>query len=108
VGGRPGTVRRVARSALSNLMMVRSVEVQAELLRAEEVAQLLGVGRSKVFEMIRSRELPMIRMGRSVRVPPPELSEGDRQRLSFLEDMAESGADLEGRRMMPRQGQELG
>jgi excisionase family DNA binding protein len=50
-------------------MMVRSVEVQAELLRAEEVAQLLGVGRSKVFEMIRSRELPMIRMGRSVRVP---------------------------------------
>jgi excisionase family DNA binding protein len=50
-------------------MIVRSAEVQVELLRAEEVAQVLGVGRSKVFEMIRSHELPMIRMGRCVRVP---------------------------------------
>jgi excisionase family DNA binding protein len=45
------------------------------LLRAEEVATLLGVGRSKVWEMIWSGELPAIRMGRLVRVPRSRLDE---------------------------------
>jgi excisionase family DNA binding protein len=42
--------------------------VERELLRAEEVARVLGVGRSKVFEMFKAGELPVIRIGRSVRV----------------------------------------
>ena len=44
-------------------------EMERELLRAEEVARVLSVGRSKVFEMFRAGELPVIRLGRSVRVP---------------------------------------
>ena len=40
-----------------------------ELLRVEEVALVLGVGRSTVFVMIRRHELPVIRIGRLVRVP---------------------------------------
>jgi excisionase family DNA binding protein len=43
------------------------------LIRAEEAAKLLGLGRSKVFQMIATGELPVIRMGRSVRVPKAEL-----------------------------------
>lgn len=39
------------------------------LLKAADVAQLLGLGRSKVFAMLASGELPVVRMGRSVRVP---------------------------------------
>ena len=39
------------------------------LLRAGEVARLLGLGRSKVFAMLAAGELPAIRIGRSVRVP---------------------------------------
>jgi excisionase family DNA binding protein len=39
------------------------------LLRAGEVAKLLGLGRSKVFAMLAIGELPVIRIGRSVRVP---------------------------------------
>lgn len=39
------------------------------LLRAGEVARLLGLGRSKVFAMLAAGELPAIRFGRSVRVP---------------------------------------
>lgn len=39
------------------------------LLKAAEVAQLLGLGRSKVFAMLGVGELPVVRMGRSVRVP---------------------------------------
>lgn len=43
------------------------------LLRAEEAAELLGVGRSKVWELIWAQELPAIRIGRLVRVPRVEL-----------------------------------
>jgi excisionase family DNA binding protein len=39
------------------------------LLKAGGVGQLLGFGRSKVFAMLAAGELPVIRIGRSVRVP---------------------------------------
>ena len=39
------------------------------LLKAGDVAKLLGLGRSKVFTMLAVGELPVIRIGRSVRVP---------------------------------------
>ena len=39
------------------------------LLRAEEVARLLGIGRTKTFEMLARGELPVVRIGRAVRVP---------------------------------------
>jgi len=39
------------------------------LLKAGEVAKLLGLGRSTVFAMLAVGELPVIRIGRSVRVP---------------------------------------
>jgi excisionase family DNA binding protein len=38
------------------------------LLRPEEVAGILGVGRTKVFELIRTGELRSIKLGRSRRV----------------------------------------
>jgi excisionase family DNA binding protein len=40
-----------------------------ELLRAHEVARLLGIGRSKTYELIARGELPSLRIGRLVRVP---------------------------------------
>jgi excisionase family DNA binding protein len=39
------------------------------LLRAAEVATLLGLGRSTVFALLAAGELPVVRIGRSVRVP---------------------------------------
>ena len=39
------------------------------LLKAEEVAKLLRIGRSKVFAMLAAGELPVVRLGRLVRVP---------------------------------------
>jgi excisionase family DNA binding protein len=39
------------------------------LLRASEVARLLGIGRSKVYEMMQTGELPTVRIGSAVRVP---------------------------------------
>ena len=39
------------------------------LLRPTEAAEAIGIGRSKVYELLASGELPSIRIGCSVRVP---------------------------------------
>lgn len=38
------------------------------LLRPEEAARLLGIGRSTVYELIATKQLPSIRIGRAIRV----------------------------------------
>ncbi len=45
----------------------------ATLLRAEEVAKVLRIGRTRTFELLGSGELPVIRIGRVVRVPKADL-----------------------------------
>jgi excisionase family DNA binding protein len=45
------------------------------LLTVGDVAKLLGLGRSKVFAMLAVGELPVIRIGRSVRVPRAALED---------------------------------
>jgi excisionase family DNA binding protein len=45
------------------------------LLKAGKVAEVLGLGRSKVFAMLAVGELPVIRIGRSVRVPRAALED---------------------------------
>jgi excisionase family DNA binding protein len=41
---------------------------QRLLLRIPEVADTLGIGRTKIYEMIATGELPTIRVGRAVRI----------------------------------------
>jgi excisionase family DNA binding protein len=55
------------------------------LLRAEEVAKVLGLGRSKVFEMLRANELPVVRIGRS-----PESSVPVAQLERWIQERQES------------------
>jgi excisionase family DNA binding protein len=43
------------------------------LLKVEDVQRLLGIGRWKVYELITRGELPVLRIGRLVRVPRPAL-----------------------------------
>ncbi len=39
------------------------------LLKPMEAAEMLGIGRSRTYEMLAQGELPSIRIGRSVRIP---------------------------------------
>ena len=43
------------------------------LVRPSEAAELLGLGRSKVYALIASGELPSVKIGKSIRVPVEEL-----------------------------------
>ncbi|MDP9250264.1 MAG: helix-turn-helix domain-containing protein [Chloroflexota bacterium] len=56
------------------------VDQEHELMRPDEVATFLGLGRSKTYELIASREIPVVAIGRSVRVPRAALREWVRQR----------------------------
>jgi len=60
---------------------VITVDQESLLLRAEEVARLLGIGRTKVYELIGRGELPVVRIGRLVRVPRAELEQWIRDRV---------------------------
>ncbi len=51
------------------------------LLRVEEAAKLLGVGRTTVFAMVSARELRVVRIGRSVRIPREALEHWIREHL---------------------------
>ena len=46
-----------------------------KLLRATEVAALLGLGRSKVYDMMKRGQLPVVRIGKAIRVPAHALDE---------------------------------
>ncbi len=43
------------------------------LLRVDEAAKLLQVGRNKVYELVASGELPSVRIGRQLRIPAEAL-----------------------------------
>lgn len=45
------------------------------LLSPEEAAEMLGVGRSRVYDLMRKRELLSVRIGKSRRVPVAALQE---------------------------------
>ena len=65
---RTGSLARSAEGGAGALDREQDKEV-VELLRAQEVARILGVGRSKAYEWMLRGELPVIRIGRLVRVP---------------------------------------
>ena len=52
------------------------------LLRPAEAADALGVSRSKIYELLAARALPVVRVGNSVRVPADVLRQWLQQRLA--------------------------
>ena len=46
---------------------------QPLLLTAPQVAKLLNLGRTKVYELIGTKQLPVVRFGRAVRVSSASL-----------------------------------
>ncbi|MDQ2744600.1 MAG: helix-turn-helix domain-containing protein [Chloroflexota bacterium] len=43
------------------------------LLRLDEVREALAIGQSKLYQLIDSGEIPVVRIGRAVRVPRAEV-----------------------------------
>ncbi len=69
-------------------MVREEVRVERLLLRPMEAAEILGLGRAKIYELLREGALPSIRIGKAVRIP------ADRLR-TWVEDQA-SGVSVGG------------
>ena len=56
---------------MSERLPIAAAGVPADrlLLRVDEAARLCGIGRSKMYELVASSEVPSIAIGRSRRVP---------------------------------------
>jgi excisionase family DNA binding protein len=52
------------------------------LLDSREVERLLGIGRTKVYELIAREQIPVVRIGRSVRIPRDQLRTWIEQRTA--------------------------
>jgi excisionase family DNA binding protein len=69
--------------------IMRTAEPEKLLLRIEEAAVLLSMGRAKAYQMAQSGQMPgVVRMGRSVRVSAAVLRgwvEGEAQRQNGRE-----------------------
>ena len=61
------------------------------LLRVEEAAELLSLGRSKVYELIRDGRLPVVHIGRSARVPARAVNDFVE---ALIAEAADASADL--------------
>jgi excisionase family DNA binding protein len=53
----------------------RQDTVQPMLLTVPQVCKALGLGRTKVYELIQVEGLPVVRFGRAVRVSPISLEQ---------------------------------
>ena len=56
------------------------------LLRPEEAARELGIGRSKTYELLKRGEIPSIRIGRSVRVPAEKLRQWINEQAELVQE----------------------
>ena len=72
---RSGTVdRRSGRGRGPRRRLELSSPLDVPLLNADEAAQLLHVPRSTLYELVRSRHLPHVRLGRSLRFTREQLA----------------------------------
>ena len=65
------------------------------LLRPEEAAKLLSVGRSKIYALLASGEVPSVRVGHAVRVPAEALREWVARRTSDAVAGADATSDAD-------------
>jgi len=58
------------------------------LLRIPEAAARLGLGRSTVYELIQRNSIPVVRIGKSVRVPASRLAAWVERQVAEVEEGA--------------------
>lgn len=62
-------MRRTASTAPSTTSPDRSAPVTKLLLTADEAAEIVGIGRTKVYELLRLGHIESVRIGRCRRIP---------------------------------------
>ena len=63
------TTHDVEHTPMAEDVPSRTPEISKRLLTIREAAQVLGVGRTTVYELIANAELEVVHIGRSARIP---------------------------------------
>jgi len=74
------------------------------LLDSREVSRVLGIGRTKVFQMMARAELPVVRIGRCVRVPHAALRAWVEEQIASAGVPSSSSWRSAGRQSIGRSG----
>ena len=53
--------------------------MERQLITVSETAKILGIGRTKAYELVRTNALPVVRLGKAIRIPKGAL-------LQFIDD----------------------
>lgn len=64
------------------------IDPDFELLRASDVMQVLGIGRTKAYQLMQDGTLPVLRIGKAVRVPKGALLNWIHERTEALDRTA--------------------
>lgn len=91
----------VTKGSIRSFPVSTSEQATRLLLDSREVATLLGLGRTKVFELMAAGDLPVIRIGRSVRVPREALIAWIRQTAQLPPTKASFSSAEEGSEVQP-------
>jgi prophage regulatory protein len=67
------------------------------LLKPSEVTQILGIGRSLVYELIARKEIPSVRLGRCIRVPTESLQRWLRDQENYQSNGSKESQRQDGR-----------
>ena len=54
---------------------MKSSDTRAALLTVKDLARILNCGRTKAWELVNTRQIPTIKVGRLVRISPDDLAE---------------------------------
>ena len=66
--GPPGGDEDIATTVKPNVWLLSSEEIPPLLFTTEEVGRMLGIGKCRVYDLIRTRELRSVKVGASRRI----------------------------------------
>ena len=83
-----GRTAMESKNLLLDTGMQRNIESEVALLKAGQVALSLGISRSLAYAMMATGRLPVVRIGRAVRVPKSALAEWVKRNTDLTSEAA--------------------
>jgi excisionase family DNA binding protein len=71
----PCTSATGAQTTKESLKIMKHAGTNGVLLTVDDLARILNCGKTKAWELVNTRQIPTIRVGRLVRISPDDLAE---------------------------------
>ena len=82
---------RITKRKEASMMLVDKLKLMNHALTVTELAKMLHLGKTAVYDMVRREAIPCIRLGYSVRFDPQEIAEWLHQHRMVVRERSRSG-----------------